>query len=381
MIFGHATGSGTARFRSRFPALADGGHFRQPEGVLHLSNLWLSSVGIGTYLGEPDSATDERYTQAVLAALSAGVNVLDSAINYRFQRSERSIGSALKQAIETGGVRRDELLICSKAGYLTYDGTVPSDPRHYFVEEYIATGIASREELVGGMHCMAPSYLKNQLERSRRNLGVETIDVFYVHNPEQQLAEVTRDTFYERLRRAFAELEEEAGTGKIRVYGTATWNGYRQDSTSPEYLDLAQIAAIAREVGGDNHHFRAIQLPFNLGLPEAYTKTNQRLGSRQVSLLTAAHELGIAVVASATLLQGRLAARLPEFVREQMHCDNDAEAAIQFARSTPRITTALIGMSRREHVAANLRVALRPLASKEEWESLFSRPSAISNRH
>lgn len=372
MIFGHATAGGTSRFRSRFPALAEAGHFRQPGNLRHLSNIWLSSIGIGTYLGEPDAATDERYTQAVLSALSAGVNVLDTAINYRFQRSERSIGSALKQAVETGSVQRDELIVCSKAGYLTYDGTVPSDPRHYFVEEYIATGLVPREELVGGMHCMAPAYLRNQLERSRRNLGVETIDIFYLHNPEQQLAEITREAFYERLRGAFGALEEEAAAGRIRVYGTATWNGYRQDATSQEYLDLAQITAIAQEVGGDNHHFRAIQLPFNLGLPEAYTKTNQKLGSRHVSVLTAAQELGIAVIASASLLQGRLAARLPEFVREQMNCDNDADAAIQFARSAPGISTALIGMSRKEHVAANLRVATQRLAPKEEWESLFA---------
>ena len=38
------------------------------------------------------------------------------------------------------------------------------------------------------MHCMSPAYLENQIERSRRNLGMETIDLFYVHNPESQLA-------------------------------------------------------------------------------------------------------------------------------------------------------------------------------------------------
>jgi aryl-alcohol dehydrogenase-like predicted oxidoreductase len=91
-----------------------------------------------------------------------------------------------------------------------------------------------------------------------------------------------------------------------------------------------------------------------------------------VSLLDAAHAFGIAVIASASLFQGRLAARLPGFVREQMNCDNDAEAAIQFTRSAPDITTALIGMSRKEHVAANLKVAARRLASKEDWESLFT---------
>ena len=369
MVVGHASHSGTARFSARFPKLTAAGHFRQPEHVAHLSHLSLSSVGIGTYLGEVDSATDQRYTEAVLAAIANGVNVIDSAINYRFQRSERSIGAAIKQM----HAQRDELLICTKAGYLTYDGTVPADPRRYFIQEYIETGIVPREELVGGMHCMAPSYLKNQLERSRQNLGLETIDVFYIHNPEQQLGEVSRDTFHDRLRRAFVSLEGEVVANKIRVYGTATWNGYRQDRSAKDYLDLAQIVAIAREVGGDGHHFRAIQLPFNLGLPEAFTKDNQNIGARQVSLLTVARELGMAVFASASLLQGKLASRLPEVVRERMDCDTDPEAAIQFARSAPAVTSALVGMRRKEHVEANLKIAAKPLAKAEEWESLFQK--------
>jgi aryl-alcohol dehydrogenase-like predicted oxidoreductase len=373
MISGNATATGTARFRLRFRALAAAGHFRQPEGVKHLDDLWFSSVGLGTYLGEPDGDTDQRYTNAALQAVETGVNLLDSAINYRFQRSERSLGAALKQAVEEGTLQRDEAIVCTKAGYLTYDGTVPADPREYFEREYISNGIVPRNELVGGMHCMAPNYLRDQIERSRKNLGIETIDLFYLHNPEQQLGEVSRETFHERLRKAFAALEEEVADGRIRAYGTATWNGYRQAPSSREYLDLAAIAEIAREAGGDDHHFRVVQVPFNLGLPEAFTNTNQTLGSKQVSLVDAARELGIGVVGSATLLQGRLAGRLPEFVRETLDCATDAEAAIQFARSAPGITTALIGMSRKEHVEANLRVANKPLTERQTWESLFSK--------
>lgn len=373
MVSGHATAGGTARFGSRFPLLDKAGHFRRPDKVLHLSHLCFSSIGIGTYLGQPDSTTDARYTEAIEASMRAGINVLDSAINYRLQRSERSIGAAIQNAMNSGNIQRDEVIVCTKAGFLTYDGTVPANPRHYFIDEYIATGIIPREELVGGMHCISPSYLKNQLERSRRNLGVETIDIFYLHNPEQQLAEVSRDEFLNRLRKAFAALEGEASAGKIRVYGTATWNGLRQDSSSSEYLNLAQIVAIATEVGGESHHFRAIQLPFNLGLPEAYTTSNQKVGSRHIPVLSAAEELGIAVIASASLLQGRLASGLPEFVREQLDCETDFEAAIQFARSAPGITTALIGMSRKEHVQTNLKVARKPLANNKLLESIFAR--------
>ena len=371
MHSGHASPSGTARFRSRFPSLAKVGHFRRCEHVKHLSELWISSIGIGTYLGEPDAATDQRYTEAVRSAITGGVNLLDSAINYRLQRSERSIGTALKQAFDSAEAQRDELLLCTKAGYLSYDGTVPSDPRRYFLEEYIDTGVTPREELVGGMHCIAPSYLQNQLERSRRNLGVDTIDIFYIHNPEQQLGEVSRDVFYDRLRRAFIALEQEVSKGTIRVYGTATWNGYRQSSSSHEYLDLGRIVRIATEVAGDLHHFRAIQLPFNLGLPEAFTAENQTVGKKHLSTLAAAQELGVAVITSATLLQGRLTARLPGFVREALHCDTDAEAAIQFARSAPGVATALVGMSRKEHVDANLRVAVQAVAESSEWSALF----------
>jgi|SRR6185312_7011292 len=372
MIAGHATASGTARFRARFPDLSAAGHLRAPSHVLDVADLWLSSVGLGTYLGEPDAATDTRYAEAVIEAVCSGVNVLDSAINYRFQRSERSIGWAIAKLMESG-IARDEMFLCTKAGYLTYDASVPADPRAYFMTEYIDTGIVPQRELVGGMHCMAPSYLADQIQRSRRNLGIETIDLFYLHNPEQQLSEVSREVFYGRVHAAFSALEAAAEEGKIRIYGTATWNGYRQDPSSREYLDLAKIESIAQEVGGQRHHFRAIQLPFNLGLPEAFTLHNQQTGAAPVSTLQLAQELGIAVVTSATLMQGRLAARLPSFVRERMHCDSDAEAAIQFARSAPGVTTALIGMSRKEHVQSNLKVASKPLAGKDEWDSLFSR--------
>ena len=62
-------------------------------------------------------------------------------------------------------------------------------PRAYFHREYVETGVLDPAELAGGMHCMSPAYLENQIERSRRNLGLETVDLFYIHNPESQLAE------------------------------------------------------------------------------------------------------------------------------------------------------------------------------------------------
>ncbi|MBV9086671.1 MAG: aldo/keto reductase, partial [Acidobacteriaceae bacterium] len=202
MLPGFATPEGTSRYCSRFEPLRQAGHFRRHSNVPGAGELWLSSIGLGTYLGEPDEATDARYTEAVLEALRSGINVLDTAINYRHQRSERNIGQAIRQAVDSGTAQRDEILVCTKAGYLSFDGEVPSEPRAYFTREYIEKGVLDPAEVAGGMHCMAARYLEDQIERSRRNLGLETIDVFYLHNPETQLSAVDRPTFRKRLQAA-----------------------------------------------------------------------------------------------------------------------------------------------------------------------------------
>ncbi len=372
MLPGHATPEGTAYYRDRFPRLRDAGHFRRPEQVPGTGELWLSSIGLGTYLGEPDDTADREYTAAIAAALRSGINVLDTAINYRHQRSERNVGAALRQLIEPGELRREELLVCTKAGYLSFDGNLPSDPRSYFMREYIDPGILDPDQLVGGMHCMAPSYLENQIERSRRNLGLESIDVFYVHNPESQLAEVSRDVLYQRLRDAFVMLEKQVESGRLGCYGIATWSAFRLPDGSRDSINLAEIVELAREVGGDDHHFRFIQLPFSLAMPEAYGLANQWSGTQRKSLLAAAAEFGLAVMGSASLHQGRLTHGLPDFIAQVLGLKTDAENAIQFSRSAPGITTSLVGMGHKEHVAANLKPALIPPTSLEEWNKLLT---------
>ena len=371
MFSGHATAEGTARYRDRFPRLRDAGHFRRPQHVPGVGELWLSSIGLGTYLGEPDDAADREYTAAIETALRSGVNVLDTAINYRHQRSERNVGAALQQLIEAGALTRDEVLVCTKAGYLSFDGNLPADPRSYFTREFIEPGILDPQQLVGGMHCMAPSYLENQIERSRRNLGLETIDVFYLHNPESQLAEVSREVFHQRLRDAFSLLEKLVEAGSLCHYGMATWSAFRLPEGARDAIDLAGVVEIARAVGGDHHHFRFIQLPFNLAMPEAYGLANQRSGKQKESLLAAASELGTVVMGSATLHQGQLTHGLPDFIGRILGLKTDAENSIQFSRSAPGLAVSLVGMGYKEHVAANLKPALVPPTPLEQWSRLF----------
>jgi len=339
---GFATSEGTARLAARRSGPGRFGFYRQ------FDNLQVSSLGLGTYLGNPDDATDIAYRDAVIAAVRGGINFLDTAINYRHQRSERSIGAALAQLFAAGDAQRDEIVVATKAGFLT-TGALP--------------GFLKPEDIAGGMHSMQPDFLADQIDRSRANLGLDTIDIFYLHNPETQLGSVSRDEFERRIRLAFAKLETLVADGKIRNYGTATWEGFRAPTAKPA-LDLARLVEIAAEVGGAQHHFRFVQLPFNLAMPEAFTN----------GVLDLAERSGIAVVASATLMQARLARDWPEGLADKFPgLTTDAQRAIQFTRSTPGILAALVGMSRAAHVAENLAVAGVSALTADAYRDLYQR--------
>lgn len=365
---GYATTEGTAAYRERFRETAAEGHFRFEQ------NLWLSSIGIGTYLGDPNEETDRAYADAITRAVELGANVIDTAANYRFQRSERSVGEAIKRLNEQG-FAREELVVCTKGGYIPFDAHPPagqSGVRAYVEETFVKTGVIELSDIAAGSHCMTPRYLAHQVAQSLRNTGLETLDVYYVHNPETQLQVVAREEFDARLRAAFEQLERERAAGRLRFYGVATWNGFRAQAGGRGHHPLERMWELAREVGGEEHGFRFVQLPFNLAMPEALVADNHTHDGARVSLLEAAKALGVTVVASASIKQGEVARGLPERIREPLgSLSTDAQTAIQFTRSTPGVTTALVGMSKRAHVEENLQLARVPPASAEDYGRLF----------
>ena len=353
-IRGFATAEGTAGYRTRRGARAGEGHFRTWQG------LTLSSLGIGTYLGAEDEATDRAYQAAVRRALELGFNVVDSAINYRHQRSERNVGAVLRALAREVRIAREDVLIATKGGFLPHP-----------VDAYLKVGIVKAEEVVGGTHCIAPRFLADQLDRSRANLGLETVDVYYLHNPETQLGAVDRTTFLARVRAAFEFLESAVSDGRIRWYGAATWTGFRQPATARDHLSLPELVGLAREVAGEQHHFGMIQLPYNLAMTEAITVANQRVGAATIPIMQAAEQLGLYVMTSASILQGKLAQNLPPALAQVLDgLRTDAQRALQFVRSTPGVGTALCGMRSLAHVEENAGlIAVPPVPS----EKLFSR--------
>ncbi len=350
---GRASPEGTLRFRDR--AVRERHlpleHFREVPG-----GLWLSSLGIGTYIGAPDGPTDLAVEQAVTIALSSGrINVVDTAINYRYQRAERSVGRAVARLTSQEKLRREEVFVASKNGYFAPDSESRTPPERWIEQELIRPGILATEDIVDGCHAMSPSYLRDQFERSRQNLGLDTIDLLYLHNAaDAQLPAVGREVFGTRLEEAFRVYESLRDAGRLGAYGLATWDCFRNPRNDPGYFPLESAVRLARKVGGADHGFRFVQLPYNPAMPEAARVRNQPVGGDVLPLFDAARRLGIGCFTSVPLLQGRLSRSGPK-----LHGLSSAQTAIQFARSTPGVIAPLIGQKTCEHLSENLEVAAR----------------------
>lgn len=359
-----ASADGTRRFaeRSVQAGHAASGHFRRAD-----VGLSLSSLGLGTYIGRPDGPTDLAVEHAARVAISSGrVNVLDTAINYRYQRAERSLGRAIGHSLERG-VDREELFVATKGGYFAPDSESPIPTSDWVESELIRPGILDPADIVDDSHAMSRSYLADQFERSRTNLGLETIDLYYLHNAaDAQLPIVGREEFLRRLREAFRLLEELRDGGRLQWYGLATWDCLRNGDGDSSHLELEPVLGVAKEAGGESHGFRFIQLPFNWAMPEAGVSRTQRVRGRRASAIEAAVALGLGVFTSVPLLQGQLAHRGPRRADA-----SSAQTAIQFARSWPGVLAPLVGQKTVEHLSENLGVAaLEPWAEGEAAQLL-----------
>jgi aryl-alcohol dehydrogenase-like predicted oxidoreductase len=361
-----ATTSGTWGYRDRFGDAFGRTYFRRfGPGVV-------SSVGVGTYLGDPTDAADDSYREAIRHALDSGVNVVDTAVNYRAGRSEHVVGDALC----TAEADRDEVLVATKGGFLPFDGERPDDPAAYVRREFVEPGVVDPDDLVRGSHCIAPEFLDAMLDRSLSNLDLDSVDCYYVHNPETQLIGRSREEVYDRLEAAFELLERRVRDGDVGAYGVATWEAFRVPSGDDSYLSLPEVVrraeSAAASVGGEDgsertgdgsddapdHHLRAVQLPFNVGMADAFTRKSQTdpETGEAVSTLEYAHDAGLGVFASASVLQGDLSepGSMPEEVAARVDGDTPAQRAINFARSAPGVTCALVGMGDPAHVDENV---------------------------
>ena len=361
MITGYATPEGTLNFSKKNQTTAKN-HFRLFNG------LTLSSIGIGTYLGNVDNTTDNLVKEAIKTSVLSGINVIDTAINYRSQKAERSVGKAISELLEGGKVKREELFISTKNGYVTNDGDINEEFWQYIHNTLVKPGIIKSNDISSGYHCMTIPYLEQQLNQSLKNLGLECVDLIYLHNAaEGQLQDISKDEFMKNLKNVFEFYETQRKNGSIRYYGMATWDCFRVPNEHPQHILLSDIIRLAKEIGGNEHGFRFIQLPYNMYLDQALILKNQIVNGSNASILETAINLGIGVFASVPLMQAKLLK--PNTIPEFGNLQKPSHRALQFVRSTPGIIAPLVGQKNADHVNENLElVKIEPLSNIEFTE-------------
>jgi aryl-alcohol dehydrogenase-like predicted oxidoreductase len=361
-IGGYATPQGTKKYMDN--ALKNGfpnSHFRS------FDNLNLSSLGMGTYLGQITPEEDRDLENAIYESVKSGaMNVIDTAINYRSMKSEKNIGKAMKRLIEDGVISRDQVFISTKNGYITNDGDFPTvDVLEYMQNMFISQGIIAPNDISSGYNVLNPNYIRKCIDKSLTNMQLDTIDLVYVHNAyESWVEDIDRKQFDEMIRKVFQVYEDYRSKNKINYYGMATWTCFRLTQNEREYLSLEEMVKIAQEVGGKNHGFRFIQLPYNLAYREAYMLKNQSVGNdSDLTILQACNKLDIGVFTSVPLLQTKLFdAKIPDY----LGYDDQLLKIVQITRSTPNVLAPLIGQKKPTHVKENIRLAkVAPLTIAE----------------
>ena len=364
ILEGYATPDGTRKYTDY--AISQGkpkSHFKS------FDNLHLSSLGMGTYLGQLSEEDDQAVENAVYQSVRSGaVNVIDTAINYRAMKSEKSIGKGLLRLVNDGIISRDQVFVSTKNGYITNDGDYPNiDVMEYMHRMYIQAEVITADDISSGYNVIKPSYLARCIDKSLTNMHLSTIDLVYIHNAfESWYQDVSRERFMEMLAKAFEMYEKYRAEKKIRYYGMATWTCFRVPSESPEYLSLEQAVKCAESVGGKDHGFKFIQLPYNLAYSEALLLRNQSVRSEEnLTILQAAAKLNIGIFTSIPFFQGRLlSSQIPNYG----NTTDPVAKLLQIIRSSPSVIAPLIGQKRPEHVEENLKVANMPPLSEDEFQ-------------
>ena len=286
MIPGYATPAGTEECAQA--------HAEMDFTPLGSTQLRVSAAGFGGYRISSGVAT---HAAALEKALCGGVNLIDTSANYADGGSERLVGEMLGQLMASGRIRRHEVVVISKGGYIQGGNEAVKRQREAEGKPF--------EEVVdyaeGLSHCIHPDFLDDQIGRSLERLGLEAIDGYLLHNPEYYLGwagkqgidrEAAQKEYYRRIGQAFAFLETEVSRGRIRFYGISS-NTFPSDSGDPEFTSLHRVVSIAQATA-DNHHFKLIQLPFNLFEAGAVLKKNQP-GAKTVIATARDNGLGVLV--------------------------------------------------------------------------------------
>ncbi len=331
-LHGNATTQGTATYAARMITHTGDAALANGFTSLGTTGLTTTRLGFGTYRVDTHQA---EHRQALKKALRASCNLIDTSTNYMDGDSERLVGSVLNELIASGELRREEVIIVSKIGYVQGQNLNLAQRREVAGRAY--------PEMVkygaGIWHCIHPEFLADQLTLSLDRLELTTLDVCLLHNPEYFLSEAAhrgekdlialRANFYERLERAFTFFESQVSAGTLQYYGVSS-NTVTSPADSAESTSLARMVeaaqAAAKSAGSRSHHFRVLQCPMNLFESGAAVTANTGSSNTQ-TVLECAGQMGVAVLVNRPLnamsVSGRGLLRLSDLPLEDAPVNTD----------------------------------------------------------
>ncbi|GAA0126945.1 aldo/keto reductase [Clostridium sp. CTA-19] len=306
-------------------------------------------MAIGTYLGETKEVHSELYVDSIIYGLSHGVNYVDTAAIYREMRSEKDIGKALEYLInEKRLIKRKEIVISSKAGIIDNNYDLGISCSDYINNIILKEPSIKRENQIieenQAIYSIDSALHEFSLKNSMENLKVSTIDIMYIHNPELSMSILKEKEFYNQLQELFKFYEQQVKNGRIRFYGMATWYAFRVEENNPMHISLEKVVSLAKKVGGEGHHFKFIQMPYNIKNTEASTSKTQKVNNRYVTPIEAANRLDLFVTISAPLNQ----------CKDFDNSEFNYKKLIDYVINTKGVYAAMIGSKRRENLIKNM---------------------------
>jgi aryl-alcohol dehydrogenase-like predicted oxidoreductase len=271
-----------------------------PLPLRHLGELAVPAIGFGAMVLSPGmygDIDDDRALTAVGHALDAGATFVDTSDAYGEGHNESLVGRAIAG-------RRHDVVVATKFGLNIPEGA----ERHAFPVAY-----AFGELAVNGQ----PRYVRGYAQASLRRLGINVIDLYYLHFPDPQVP-------VEDTAGAVADL---IGEGLVRHFG------------------LSNVTADELRRAHAVHPVAAVQVEWSMWKPIP------------PELLTAADELGAGIVAWSPLGGGFLTGTVtnladadfrnnaPRFQGENLAVNNDRYAAVRRLAASLAITPGQLALA------------------------------------
>ena len=388
LTLGRATPDATSQIPARHPDWA------ASYTTLGRTGLTCSAAGFGSYRVDFRVAS---HRAALAAALRMGVNIIDTSTNYAGGNSERLIGEVMLGLVKQDKVKREEIIIVSKAGYIQGELFNEMERRANAPHADYTAG-SELTELVrhsqGLWHSIHPDFLRSQLTDSLERLQLETLDVFLLHNPEYyiqwaiaegQTEQDVRDEYERRIKQAFTYLESEVAAGRIQYYGISSNTFPKSEGT----IDRTSIERcwqhaeeVATELGLATHHFGVVQFPLNVFETGAVTEKNQKRGSETLMEFCREKNIGVLINRPLNAITGKQLMRLADFpereVPPESHIDElvydlklqeEEFFKVQF-EDLPLNSQAAEAVQKLLTLGRNLNGNWKEFASMEEWQDI-----------